>query len=338
MDLSTRIEAFGKLGEWLSSPENRITLDNWAVEAYRENTWFTPEFVPHALEEVASQYLDRNNLSDWVEAYSLSMEAQARQVGVIMAGNIPAVGFHDALCVLMAGHNLLAKLSSQDSVLMRRLLTQLTKMEPRFKHYIEFGERLNGADAVIATGSTNSSRYFEYYFGKKPHVIRKNRSSVAVLTGRESSETLRLLGKDVLTYFGLGCRNVSKLFVPEGYEFDELFSAIEPLGDVILHHKFRNNYDYNKSVLLINQTPFLDNGFLLISENPALVSPISVLYYETYATNDALTEMLAEHPDSRQCLVSAGQLPGSQLFGTTQSPSLSDYADGVDTFRFLLQL
>ncbi len=339
MDLSTRVEAFGKLGNWLSSPDNRDTLENWAVEAYRENTWFTPESVEQALEAIAVQYLENSKLNNWVGAYPLKTGVTARKVGIIMAGNIPAVGFHDALCVLLAGHRLLAKLSSQDSVLMRRLLTKLIELEARFGPHIEFSDRLNEADAVIATGSTNSSRYFEHYFGKKPHVIRKNRSAVGVLTGGESSEELQLLGKDVLTYFGLGCRNVSKLFVPESYEFDAFFEAIEPLGDVILHHKFRNNYDYNKSVLLINQTPFFDNGFLLVSENPALVSPISVVYVETYPDSEVLTHLLAQQADSRQCLVSSsGRLSGSQPFGSTQSPDLSDYADGVDTLRFLLTL
>jgi len=339
MDLSTRIEALGKLGDWLKNPGNQETLDKWAGEAYRENTWFTPESVSLALEAIAGQYLNGNKLSDWVKAYPFNFEITARKVGVIMAGNIPAVGFHDALCVLVAGHRLLAKLSSQDSVLLRRLLSKLMELEPRFSSNIEFCDRLNDADAIIATGSTNSSRYFEHYFGKNPHIIRRNRSSVAVLTGGESPEELRQLGTDVLTYFGLGCRNVSKFFVPKGYEFTPFFEAIEPLGDVILHHKFRNNYDYNKSVLLINQTLFLDNGFLLVSENPAPVSPISVVYYETFADNDALTAVLAQQTELRQCLVSlSGLLPGSQPFGSTQSPGLSDYSDGVDTLLFLLQL
>lgn len=339
MDLSTRIEALGKLGDWLKDPDNRETLEAWAAEAYRENTWFTLESVALALEAIAGQYLNGHNLSEWVDAHPLTREVNARKVGVIMAGNIPAVGFHDALCVLVAGHRLLAKLSSQDSVLMRRLLVKLMELEPRFGPNIEFSERLNDADAVIATGSANSSRYFEYYFAKKPHIIRKNRSSVSVLTGEESTEEMRLLGTDVLTYFGLGCRNVSKFFVPDGYQFDDFYRAIEPLGNVILHHKYRNNYDYNKSVLLINQTPFVDNGFLLISENPALVSPISVVYVENYPNSGALTQMLSRQNDSRQCLVSsAGEFPGSQPFGTTQLPGLNDYADGVDTLRFLLQL
>jgi hypothetical protein len=180
---------------------------------------------------------------------------------------------------------------------------------------------------VIATGSDNTARYFEYYFRTKPHIIRKNRSSIAVLTGNETDDQLIALGKDVFSYFGLGCRNVSKLVVPEGYDFTRPLRLWEVYHDVSNHHKYVNNYDYNKSILLINGTHHFDNGFALLTPNEALVSPISVLYYATSAD-------LAS--DKIQCIVGSGAnyIP----FGTTQEPTLTDYADNVDTLKFLTGL
>ncbi|MCY7349687.1 MAG: acyl-CoA reductase [Cytophagaceae bacterium] len=339
MDLMTRLNAFSQLGEWLRSPEAHDQRTQWASAARHENNWFTPQNVSLALDTIAQQYLVRTNLEAWIASYSFAADAkltEPKQVGVIMAGNIPAVGFHDALCVLIAGHRLLAKLSSQDSALMRALLQKLVEIETGFADDVVFAERLNDADATIATGNDNSARYFEYYFGKKPHIIRKNRTAVGVLTGLEPTEELSALGGDILTYFGLGCRNVSKLYVPEEYDFQDFYESIEPSGDVILHHKYHNNYDYNKAVLLINQTPFLDNGFLLLTPNNATVSPLSVVHFERYASTDQLKEDLTENAEKIQCVVSAGGwLPGSLPFGTAQTPRLKDYADGVDTMAFL---
>lgn len=342
MDLTTRINAFSQLGEWLRSPAADEQRTQWAQAAQNENNWFTPENVSLALDTIAQQYLVRANLETWLARYAFRADADLtppKRVGVIMAGNIPAVGFHDALCVLLAGHTLLAKLSSQDAVLMRGLLQKLTEIEAGFVDHVVFTERLNNAEATIATGNDNSARYFEYYFGKNPHIIRKNRSAVGVLTGLEPTEELNALGKDILTYYGLGCRNVSKLYVPESYDFRAFYESIEPLGDVILHHKYHNNYDYNKAVMLINQTDFLDNGFLLLAPNDAPVSPLSVVHYETYTSTNQLKQALTENAEKLQCVVSArGWLPGSLPFGTAQSPRLTDYADGIDTMAFLASL
>lgn len=337
IDLPSRIAAFARLGHWMTELKNSPEGDALARRAHNENNWFTPETIELALDTIAQRYLDGAALGAWAAKYPEGNSP--KNVGIIMAGNVPAVGFHDTLSVLVSGHRLLAKLSAQDTVLMRALLTKLIQIEPRFADRIEFAERLNAADAVIATGSDNSARYFEYYFGKKPHVIRKNRTSVALLTGVEPAEELAHLGADILTYFGLGCRNVSKLYVPDDYRFDEFYEAIEAQGDVILHHKYRNNYDYNKSVMLVNQTPFLDNGFLLLHENPALVSPISVVHFDRYAHLDDAKAALHAQADRIQCVTSAGGwLPGSVAFGTAQTPTLTDYADGVDTMAFLTNL
>jgi hypothetical protein len=327
MKLSERTDAFAELGRRLHSIEVGDKNDLYR-RAGDHNSWFTPYHCDVALSGIL-KFLVKDKLEQWVMGYSLSPETP-RKVGVVMAGNIPMVGFHDLLSVLVSGHHLAAKLSTQDSVMMRFVVEQLLDIEPRFKDYISFAERMNDAQAVIATGGDNTARYFEYYFRNIPHIIRKNRSSCAILRGDETPEQLTTLGKDVFMYFGLGCRNVAKVFVPEGYNFVQLLDLWETYHDVSNHHKYVNNYDYNKSILLVNRVHFLDNGFVLITESKALVSPISVLYYETYSGNPELSS------DKIQCIASStGWYPGSVPFGKTQEPELGDYADGVDTLKFL---
>jgi hypothetical protein len=341
MTINERVGVFQTLGEYLRAETSQETLERWATDAFHANPWFTPASVQASVGALASQYLDGQALQTWVGRYLTLADSNRtpRQVGLILAGNLPAVGFHDVLCVLLAGHRALIKPSSQDEVLIKGLVAELIRLEPRLADQVAYADRLNEAEALIATGSDQSARYFEYYFGQKPHLIRKNRTSVGVLSGTETAADLRALGGDILSYFGLGCRNVSKLYVPEGYQFDAFYEAIEPLGDVILNHKYLNNYDYNKSIYLVNQTPFLDNGFLLLTENEATVSPISVVFYERYSSPEVLREKLAATADKIQVVVNAGSTwPGSLPFGTAQCPALDDYADGVDTMAFLLSL
>ena len=336
MTLTDRLQAFVKLGLSLQAftPEQ---IRDLAWQAGNANPWFDEPNVTHAFNGII-HLLDKQNLEDWIFAYDLQ-QAHPRKVGVVMAGNVPMVGFHDLLCVLLAGHELYAKLSSDDTVLMKSLVGQLTGIEPEFGNRIHFVERLRDVEAIIATGSDNTSRYFEYYFSNKPHIIRRNRSSLGILTGRESAEELKALGTDIIQYFGLGCRNVSKIFVPPGYDFTPFFEAIESLNTVAGHHKYHNNYDYNKSILLVNQTPHLDNGFLLVTESPQLVSPISVLFYQTYTDAYDLQQQIAAAAGKTQCLVSAqGWYKNSTAFGQAQCPAVWDYADGVDTLKFLSQL
>ncbi len=259
------------------------------------------------------------------------------KTGLILAGNIPLVGFHDILCVLASGHIALIKLSSQDKLLIPYILRKLLEIEPGFNGRIEYIERLTGFDAVIATGSNNTSRYFDYYFGHVPHIIRKNRNSIAILTGEETSEQLKALGHDIFDYYGLGCRNVSKLYVPEGYNFNSFFEAIEEFKGIADHHKYNNNYDYNKSIFLVNLDKHLDNGFLLLKQDERLASPLAVLYYEEYAELASIKQKLDENLDHIQCIVANKRLAGMNVinFGQTQQPKLWDYADGVDTMKFL---
>ena len=336
MTLQERIAAFVSLGEELKSlsPAQKQEI---IVRAGNANSWFDEKNVTNALNGII-YLLDKENLQDWLFVYDLE-KITPRKVGVIMAGNIPMVGFHDFLCVLIAGHHLYAKLSTDDTFLMKMVSERLIQIEPRFKEKIYFVELLKEADAIIATGSDNTARYFEYYFSKKPHIIRKNRTSLGILTGSETTEDFMALGQDIFTYYGLGCRNVSKLLVPENYSFTPFYDAIAPYKYILDHNKYQNNYDYNKSILLVNRSPHLDNGFLLLSQSDQLVSPISVLFYQTYANAGDLKTQLETVRDKTQTLVSAGGwYPNSMAFGQAQCPAVWEYADGVDTLAFLSKL
>lgn len=336
MNLNDRIAAFVKLGQRIDSLTG-AERDLIGQKAMNENGWFTPQSVQQALDGIR-HYLDGSMLETWSARYPIETSSP-KTIGVAMAGNIPLVGFHDFLCVLIAGHQLLAKKSSQDAYLIQLLADWLIDLEPRFRDKIQFQERLNGAHAVIATGSDNTARYFEYYFRNIPHIIRKNRSSCAVLMGEEDSSLLTTLGKDVFTYFGLGCRNVSKVYVPEDYDFTLLIKSFEPYQGIIHHHKYANNYDYQKSILLVNKIPFFDSGFLLITAHEGLVSPISVLYYQSYRDQIDLQSQLAHHHEKLQCVVSAnGWYTDSIPFGQAQTPHVDDYSDRIDTMKFLTAL
>ncbi len=330
---ASRLAAFAALGHHLASlTEAEIT--ELAFRARNQNAWFDLPNVRSALTGIV-QMLAEPALSQWANRYPAE-PASPRQVGVVMAGNIPMVGFHDLLCVLLSGHTLLAKLSKDDTLLMRWLGQQLLEIEPLFAERLHFVERLNAADAFIATGSDNTARYFEFYFKSRPHLIRRNRTSLAILTGQETAEEMTALGPDIFQYYGLGCRNVSKLYVPEGYNFVPLLDALQTWHGVLNHHKYQNNYDYNKSIMLVNAVPHFDNGFLLLTEQTALVSPISVVHYGTYTQEIDLLDQLTDVAAQTQCLVSAGgRYPGSFPLGRAQSPAVSDYADGIDTMHFL---
>ncbi|MBP6386233.1 MAG: acyl-CoA reductase [Pseudarcicella sp.] len=336
MTLQDRINAFAKLGDYINNPDNTAVIEEWAYRAQTQNNWFTPENVFLALNNIANGYLKLEDLQSFAKQYQLQDNvANVRKIGLILAGNIPAVGFHDVLMVLLSGNECRLKLSSQDTVLMKALLSQLLIFEPNFK--IQYVEQLKNIDLLIATGSDNTFRYFEYYFRDIPHIIRQNRSSVAVLNGTESADELLSLGKDITSFYGLGCRNISKIYVPENYKFDFFYESIESLGDVFLHHKYKNNYDYNKSIYLVNGEPHLDNGFLILRESEEMVSPISVIFYEKYQDEVDLSNKINSQKEKVQCIVSQNAwLQGSLVLGNAQQPSLVDYADGFDTMQFLL--
>lgn len=320
--------------------QNDLFFDDFAsliVLSQSHNGWFTPEQVKFSVQSWAKA-LTEDNLNQWLSNYDFS-KIEPKKVGLILAGNIPLVGFHDFLSVLISGHDVLVKTSSNDQHLLKFLAKYLIAIQPELNSKITFVEgKLEGFDAVIATGSNNTARYFEYYFKDKPSIIRKNRNSVAVLDGTETFEDLVGLGEDIFRYFGLGCRNVSKLFVPKDYNFDNFFKAMYEYRDVIKYEKYANNYDYNKAVFLMSNFQLLDNEFLTIKEDTSYASPISSVFYEFYENLEEITTRLNADAEQIQCIVSKNLIPNSVTFGQTQQPRLWDYADNVDTLAFLNSL
>jgi len=332
------IKIFSQLGQQLLNPDEQLRAIIHTEKNY--NAWFTPENVSEAVTAIGNM-LNEADLTQWLCKYDIDNNKSAKKVGLILAGNIPLVGFHDVLCVLVTGNVALIKASSQDARLIKYVLKLLVDIEPLFADRYQFVERLENFDAIIATGSNNTSRYFDYYFGKVPNIIRKNRNSVALLTGSETAEQLSQLGHDIFDYFGLGCRNVSKLLVPKGYDFSFFFESIEQFHDIIHHNKYNNNYGYNKSIYLVGSQQHLDNNFLLLMENESMSSPLAVLFYETYDDLTTAEKLLQDQTDNIQCIVSTVPLKiENQVvdFGKTQQPTLWDYADNVDTVEFLMSL
>ncbi|MEM6517360.1 MAG: acyl-CoA reductase, partial [Bacteroidota bacterium] len=280
----------------------------------------------------------KNNIEKWLQPYKFD-SVVPKTIAIVMAGNIPMVGFHDFLSVLISGHSVLVKQSSNDRHLLPYLTKILETVAPGFRGKVTFTEdRLDNFDAVIATGSDNTSRYFEYYFRDKPSIIRRNRNSVAILKGNETDEQLQALSEDIFRYFGLGCRNVSKLFVPKDYNFDPFFNAIYSWRDIIHQNKYANNYDYNKAVFLMSEFDILENGFLMIKHDESFSSPIATVFYEYYDSIDNLKTQLNTLSDKIQCVVANGFLDSEIEFGQTQKPNLWDYADDVDTISFALKI
>jgi hypothetical protein len=334
MNLQYRIELLSRLGDYMLSQE-----EDWLLakeRAARENNWFIPEFIDLATQRIAKNFLNRDRLDSWISNSPLTGPGGAgdpKTVGIVMAGNIPLVGFHDWLCVFISGKRAKVKRSSRDMALITHLVEKLASWSEEAGARTEFSEMLKGCDAYIATGSNNSSRYFDHYFGKYPHIIRRNRTAVAVLNGNEPTEDLEKLADDVYTYFGLGCRNVTKIYIPENYDFVPLLEAFRKYTWMADHHKYKNNYDYNLAIQILNKKYYMTNGSILLIEDKALFSPISQLNYEFYPASNNPLELLKNNTEL-QCIVGAGQLP----FGSSQEPSLSDYADGIDTMGFLAGL
>lgn len=333
MTKEQRIQAFGELGQWMLQLDAESTF--FIQHLSHKNPWYTEENVQKQFHAIGHS-LDTVALTKWLANYDAP--AVNKTVGLVLAGNLPLVGFHDLLCVLAMGFNAQVKLSSDDAGVSTLVMNKLIAIEPRFASQIQIVEKLANFDLVIATGSNNTARYFEYYFGKKPHIIRKNRNSVAVLHGDESSEELKNLGNDIFDYFGLGCRSVSKIFIPKGYPIATFFEAIESFSSIRDHYKYNNNYDYNKSIYLINRDKHFDNGFLLLKEDEKIASPLAVVFYEEYDTLADVEKYINLHDEAIQCVVSTKNLniQTSQFnLGMSQSPGLDDYADNVDTLAFL---
>jgi hypothetical protein len=350
--IQNRINSFSALGDFLHQfskkgiqkeeniLNNELFFDGFKHQiklAQENNTWFTKENILFSLENW-SKALQKSNLEKWISQETI-VETTPKKVAIVMAGNIPLVGFHDFLTVLLSGHAVLVKQSSNDRHLLPFLAKYLEYADEWFKGKITFTEdKLEGYDAVIATGSNNTARYFEYYFKDKPHIIRKNRNSVAVIQGNESVQDFEALSEDVFRYFGLGCRSVSKLFVPKGFDFDAFFKGMYKQREIIHNTKYANNYDYNKAVYLMSEFDILENGFLMIKEDTSYSSPIASLFYEYYDDPVDLKIKLHEDADYIQCIVARDFIENEVKFGQTQKPELWDYADGINTFSFLSSL
>ena len=333
MNIERRITAFAALGDFVL--KNPVSLQEIVNKTFIYNTWFTIDNINQALQNIAIEFLNKEKLENWISGYGSKITIHdTKTIAIVAAGNIPMVAFHDILCVLISGNKLQLKLSEKDQYLLPFLLEQLINIEPDFNELISIQFKLEKFDAIIATGSNNTAKHFAYYFGKYKNIIRRNRNSVAILTGEETKEDIENLGHDIFDYFGLGCRNVSKIFVPEKYDLYSLKDGLSKHIGVNQHNQYMNNLDYQRTLYLMNQTPLIDIDFINIVENNSLHSPISCLHVERYKTLEDVKKNIAEQTENIQCVVGKGYLE----FGKSQQPGLSDYADNVDTMEFILNL
>lgn len=332
MNVQKRKDLLVRLGQYITGKEEQ--WQNVKYRAYAENHWFIPEFIDLSIQNMANSFLKEESLQSLIDRYNIpSDNPNPKKVGIVMAGNIPLVGFHDLICVFLTGHKALVKPSSKDEVLIKHLVKKMEEMDDRVSELITVQEIIKNCDAYIATGSNNTSRYFEYYFQKYPSIIRKNRTSVAILTGKETTEELHKLADDVFQYFGLGCRNVTQIYVPENYDFIPLLNAFRKYDYLSNHHKYKNNYDYNLAVHILNNQYYMSSENVLLVESSSPSSPIGQLHYQFYKDYNQIHDQLKQN-DMIQCIVGTKDIP----FGDAQCPGISDYADGVDTMEFLMKL
>jgi hypothetical protein len=330
MNLQARIKGFVALGQQLSDTNNALLIEAKSA-AYQQNAWFLPEFIDQAIEQIREQFLQQTALEEWTAAYPyIADQSTHLKVGIVMAGNIPLVGFHDLLSTLIAGHTAVVKRSSKDQVLMDFIIASLIKINPAFEAQILVQEQLKNCDAYIATGGNTAGNYFEYYFGKFPHIIRKNKTSIAILDGTETLAELAALADDCMLYYGMGCRNVTQIWVPEGYDFIPFLNALKKYNYLQDQHKYKHNYDYQLALLMMRKQLYMDSGGILMSENPSPFAAISQIHYQQYPLGTSPTFNM----DEIQCVVGKNQLP----FGSLQKPLLAQYADGVDSLAFLSSL
>ncbi|RZK49322.1 MAG: acyl-CoA reductase [Pedobacter sp.] len=330
------LSAYIQLGKYLNTDSEE--LQDIVAKAARNNAWFQESEIKKAITALAFM-LNEDDLNIWFDQINLT--DNPKKVGLILAGNIPMVGIHDILCVIASGHSALVKLSSSDTILIPFIVSKLSQFESSISHRIEYVDRIQGYEAIIATGSNNSARYFDFYFGKVPNIIRKNRNSVAILNGNESDEQIHNLGRDIFDYFGLGCRNVSKIYLPKNYPIEKFYIPLSPYKVVLDNFKYQNNYDYNKSIYLVNLEQHYDNGFILLKESASFSSPLGVLYFEYYDNLSELTDHLNQHLHELQCVLCEDPIQLNKTclkFGNSQHPRLWDYADDINTLKFLENL
>lgn len=336
MNIEAKIQSLTKLGDFLQNIDTSEIKDVINL-SYVKNKWFTPEYIKYSLDYWAKN-LNEQNLISWTKAYNLQNQS-IKSVGLVLAGNIPLVGFHDIICVYLSGHKSQIKASSKDDVLIPFIINKLIEFDEDNKAFFEIAENLKNFDAVIATGSNNTARYFENYFKHVPNIIRKNRTSIAILDGNESKDQIFQLGYDLFRYYGQGCRNVSKIYIPESFELEHFFESIEDHGDIMHHNKYKNNLDYNLSILLLDKVQHLTNNFVILQENDGIHSPTSIVYYERYKSQDELITKIESEKDEIQCICSDNvKIENAVKLGESQSPKLNSYADNIDTLDFLGKL
>ena len=331
MNLAERITLMVNLGKYLMQDNEELKAVK--QKAFEKNKWFTEEFINYSLKNISTHFLDPEKLTSWIQYYHLDDNIHPQKIGIVMAGNIPLVGFHDFLSIFITGHHQVIKLSDKDDVLLKHLIEKLKQWNPKVPAVVSISPMLKDCDAYIATGSNNSARYFHHYFGKYPSIIRSNKTSVAVLSGEETLGQLTLLADDVYIYFGLGCRNVSKIYVPDNYNFEMLLNAFKKYNYFSDLTKYRNNYDYNLAIFIMNSQFYMINESIILTKNENVFSPVSVLNYSFYQNKKTVFEEL-EKDENIQCIVGENHIP----FGKSQEPQLFDYADGIDTMQFLLSL
>lgn len=332
MNIEKRIAAFASLGDFIL--ENPVSLQEVVNKTFIYNTWFSIENTNHALQNIAIEFLNKEKLTNWLAQYEQLESTTEKTIAIVAAGNIPMVAFHDILCVLISGNKLQLKLSEKDKFLLPFILEKLIEIEPDFQGKFSVQFKLENFDAIIATGSNNTAKHFEYYFSKYKNIIRRNRNSIGILTGNETKEDIENLGNDIFDYYGLGCRNVSKIFVPKDFDLYSLKEGLSKHIGVNQHNQYMNNLDYQRTLYLMNQTPLIDIDFINIVENKSLHSPISCLHAERYEKIDDVNNFIIDEKEKIQCIVGKDYLD----FGKSQQPTLTDYADNVDTMKFILSL
>lgn len=338
ISLYKRIALLHELSEIIQQPTS--SLQKAIRKATLENPWFTQQHIEHALKVISENYLNTSAIEQWLANYNFpAVQTKPKVVGLVMAGNIPLVGFHDFLCVFLSGHKAMVRLSSKDKALFAWITLTLLELNNEVKHHLQLVPQLKNFDAVIATGSNNTARYFDYYFSKYPNIIRKNRNSVAVLTGKETSEEIKQLGNDMFMYFGMGCRNVSKLMVPRDFDFVHLLNNLSNFVPLMHHNKYKNNYDHYRSIYLLNREHHYASEYVMLVQNEQIASPIATIHYEYYDDQNDLSNKLIDKKDQIQCVVGGKAVFNQAIdFGRAQQPRLWDYADGVDTLAFLQTL
>lgn len=326
------INTFISLADDIKNNINNEEYQNIINKAEQKNPWFIKQNIEIALKNI-TLWFEKTTINEFVKQYTFN--ENQKTVAIISAGNIPMVAFHDIFCVLVSGNKPLVKLSSNDDVMIPFIIKRMQAINDKID--VMFVDKIKDFDAVIATGSNNTARYFEQYFAKYPHIIRKNRSSVAVI---QKDDKINELKDDLLLYYGMGCRNVSTLFIPQDYDINCLVNELQQLENMLDNNKYKNNYDYNKAIFIMNNIPYIDAKSVLLRENNDLYSPISVINYTYYKDINQLYSYLKSKKEELQCVVSSkkdDQLPIVEI-GQAQKPRINDYADGVDTMKFLEKL